>query len=73
MKESYDEELAIHIGLDPYAEDGNVLGVASARGTGRLGYGAPKSSLSCVDLVMSWGRQHVWRRHGEPSSGTAES
>ncbi len=37
MKESYDEELAIHIGLDPYADDGNVVGVASARGTGRLG------------------------------------
>jgi hypothetical protein len=36
MKESYDEELAIHIGLDPYADDGNVVGVASARGTGRL-------------------------------------
>ena len=37
MKESYDEELAIHIGLNPYADDGNVVGVASARGTGRLG------------------------------------
>ena len=37
MKESYDEELAIHIGLDPYADDVNVVGVASARGTGRLG------------------------------------
>jgi hypothetical protein len=37
MKESYGEELATHIGLDPYAGGGNVLGVASARGTGRLG------------------------------------
>jgi hypothetical protein len=35
MKESYEEELAIHFGLDPYAEAGNSLGVASARGTGR--------------------------------------
>ena len=37
MKESNGEELAIHIGLDPYADDGNVVGVASVRGTDRLG------------------------------------
>ena len=37
MKESYDEELATHIGLAPYADGGNVLGVASVRGTDRLG------------------------------------
>jgi hypothetical protein len=37
MKESHGEELATHIGLSPYADDGNVLGVASGRGTGRLG------------------------------------
>lgn len=35
MKESYDEELATRIGPDPYAESGNVLGVASVTGTGR--------------------------------------
>ena len=35
MKESYEEELAIHFGLDPYAEAGNSLRVASVRGTGR--------------------------------------
>lgn len=33
MKESYMEELAIHHGLEPYAVDGNVGGVASARGS----------------------------------------
>ena len=32
MKESYKEELAIHFGLDPYAGDGDISGVASARG-----------------------------------------
>ena len=37
MKESHGEELAIHIGLDPCADDGNVVGVASVRGTDRLG------------------------------------
>ncbi len=34
MKESYDEELATHIGLVPYGGGDNVLSVASARGTG---------------------------------------
>ena len=37
MKESYEEGVASHLGLEPYADDGNVMGVASARGTGRLG------------------------------------
>ena len=35
MKESYGEVLASHSGLKPYADDGNVVGVASVRGTGR--------------------------------------
>jgi len=32
MKESYKEGLANHFGLEPYAVDGNIGGVASARG-----------------------------------------
>ena len=32
MKESYREDLANHLGLEPYAADGNIRGVASARG-----------------------------------------
>ena len=40
MKESYKEELAIHFGLDPYAGDGDISGVASARGNA----GQPLSS-----------------------------
>jgi hypothetical protein len=35
MQESYAEGLANHCGLEPYADDGNAMGVASARGTGR--------------------------------------
>jgi hypothetical protein len=35
MKESYAEGPANHCGLEPYAGDGNIPGVASARGTGR--------------------------------------
>ena len=37
MQESYREDLASCSGLEPYADHGNVLGVASARGNaGRL-------------------------------------
>ena len=35
MKESYGEGLADRTGLEPYAEGGDILGVASVRGTGR--------------------------------------
>jgi hypothetical protein len=35
MKESYEEELAIHFGLGPYADVGDNVGVASARGKDR--------------------------------------
>ncbi len=35
MKESYGEDLASRSGLGSYADHGNVVGVASARGTGR--------------------------------------
>ena len=30
MKESYSEDLASHAGLESYADDGNVIGVATA-------------------------------------------
>jgi len=40
MKESYRENLASYSGLEPYAGDGNVAGVASARGNA----GQPLSS-----------------------------
>lgn len=34
-EESYGQELASHPGLGPYADDGNIVGVASARGKDR--------------------------------------
>ena len=40
MKESYREDVASSSGLEPYAGDGNVAGVASARGNA----GQPLSS-----------------------------
>ena len=33
MKKSYEKDLASHLGLEPYAGDGNIPGVALARGT----------------------------------------
>ncbi len=53
MKESDEKDLASHLGLDPYADHGNVVGVASARGTDRPSYRAPKSELPCADTVVS--------------------
>ena len=35
MKESREEELATHLHLNPYADDGDIVGVASGRCTGR--------------------------------------
>ena len=35
MRESCGEDLASHSGLQPYADCGNAMGVASVRGTGR--------------------------------------
>ncbi len=53
MRESYREDLASRSGLDPYAGEGNLVGVASARGSA----GQPLSSeittsvcRSCFDL-----------------------
>ena len=40
MRESYREDLASYSGLEPYADDGDVVGVASARGNA----GQPLSS-----------------------------
>ena len=63
MKESYGEDLASHSGLEPYADDGNVMGVASARGNaGQLL--SSEINVSRADLVVSWGRQHGQRRYG---------
>jgi hypothetical protein len=37
MKESYGKGLARHLGPEPYADGGDAVGVALARGTRRLG------------------------------------
>ena len=64
MKEPYEKGVASHLGLESYADDGNVVGVALAKGTRRpamelhvlSGNGA---SISRADLVLTRGRQHL--------------
>ena len=73
MKESYREGVASHSGLEPYAGDGDVAGVASARGNA----GQPLSSdittfvcRSCPDMEKATSsRPH----YGEAATDTAES
>ena len=73
MKESYREDVASHSGLEPYAGDGNVAGVASARGNA----GQPLSSdintsacRSCSDLEKATPPMPLF---GEAAADAAES
>ena len=59
MKESYREELASRSGLDPYAGDGDVAGVASVRGNA----GQPLS----FDITISACRSCADREKATPS------
>ena len=72
MKESYREDLASSSGLEPYAGDGNIAGVASARGNA----GQPLSSdiitfvcRSCPDLEKAISSLPLF---GKASTDTAE-
>ena len=73
MKESYREELASRSGLEPYAGDGDVAGVASVRGNA----GQPLSSeiltsacRSCSDREKATSSVPLF---GEASADAAES
>ena len=73
MKESYREYLASNSGLEPYAGDGDIAGVASAGGNA----GQPLSSeiitsvcRSCPDLEKATSSKP---RLGEAATDTAES
>ena len=73
MKESYREDLASSPGLEPYAGDGNIAGVASARGNA----GQPLSSditifvcRSCPDLENAISSMPLF---GKASTDTTES
>lgn len=73
MKESYREGLARRTGPEPYAGDGNVVGVALARGTRRPAMELRNHLFPCADAVPVFGRQHRACRYGETRSDTAES
>jgi hypothetical protein len=68
MKESYEKDLASHLGLEPYAGDGNVVGVASVRGTGR-----PAIELRNQDFRVPtlWCLREGNTRHCAMASGVA--
>ncbi len=73
MKESYREHLASCSGLDPYAGDGDIAGVASPRGNA----GQPLSSeittsvcRSCPDLEKATSSLPLY---GEAEADAAES
>ena len=73
MKESYREDVASHSGLEPYAGDGDVAGVASVRGNA----GQPLSSdiitsvcRSCPDLEKATSSRPLF---GKAPADAAES
>ena len=73
MKESYREELASRSGLEPYAGDGDVAGVASVRGNA----GQPLSSdiriFACRFCADRKKATPMGPRFGEVSTDAAES
>lgn len=73
MKESYDEDLASHIGLEPYADCGNAVGVASARGKGRPAIELRNQSFRAPTLWWQGEGYTESGVHGKPQPGTAES
>ncbi len=73
MKESYREYLASNSGLEPYAGDGDIAGVASAReNAGQLLSSDIITSVcrSCPDLEKA---TSTAPQYGEVTSDTAES
>ena len=73
MQESYAEGPANHCGLEPYADDGNVMGVASARGPGRPAIELRNQASRVPTLWCLREGNTLDRVIGERPSGTAES
>ena len=73
MKESYEEDLANHFGLDPYADAGDSMGVASVKGTGRPAIELRNQHFR-VPIQSCQGEGHtVDAAYGEALADTAES
>jgi hypothetical protein len=73
MKESYEEDLADHFGLNPYAGFGDKPGVASVRGTGRPATELRNPKFRVPTLCCQGEGNTLRRATGERSSDTAES
>ena len=73
MKVSYGEDLASRSGLEPYADGGNVVGVASARGTGRPAIELRNQVIRAPTLSNLREGYIDDGVIGKPPSGTAES
>ena len=73
MKESYGEDLASHPGLEPYADCGNAVGVASARGTGRPAIELRNHTSRVPTLCCLREGHTIDGATGKPAMGTAES
>ena len=80
MKESDREDLASSSGLEPYAGDGNIAGVASARGDAGLSRAKPKGQPLSSEIThtvcrpcFDKGKATSRSSHGEIGPNTAES
>ena len=73
MKESWEEELATHLHLNPYADGGDVVGVASGRGTGRPAIELRNQHFRVSTLWCNGEDNTSGRVIGKRVDGTAES
>ena len=73
MKESYREDLASHSGLEPYADDGNIVGVASARGNAGQPLSSEITTFVCRPCLTVEKATSPLPLHGEAETDTAES
>jgi hypothetical protein len=73
MKESYREGLASYSGLEPYAGDGNIMGVASARGNAGQPLSSEIITFACRSCPVREKATSLVPLFGEASTDAAES
>jgi hypothetical protein len=73
MKESYREDLASSSGLEPYALDGNIAGVASARGSAGQPLSSEIITFACRSCPVREKAISSMPLPGEASADAAES
>ena len=73
MKESYREDLASHSGLEPYAGDGDIAGVASTRGNAGQPYSSEILVFACRSCPVREKATSSMPLYGETSADAAES